>query len=280
MFGKLVPCGGGPPVALLKPKLLVGRQDFCDVALRFPSVSSRHCQLELTDGYWLVRDLNSSNGTRVNGVPCVVEWLLPNDILGVSKYRYSTLYSPPPGRSPPRGAPAALPEPPPAVVAQVPAAPATGPPTPSRGPPLGRLIPCGGGPAIPLLKPRLVVGRRDDCDIVLRNALVSGRHCILEWSDGGWSVRDLSSRNGTRVNGAPCETAPLAPGDVLWVAGIRFEAAYSSVGSAARPQLRGPLFSKSLLEKAGLTRTPRNAGDRRSTGDDGERRKPYTLEDE
>src|SRR5439155_17701283 len=62
MLGKLAPCGGGPPIPLLKPKLLVGRQRFCDIPLNFPNVSSRHCELELIDGYWFVRDLGSSNG--------------------------------------------------------------------------------------------------------------------------------------------------------------------------------------------------------------------------
>src|SRR5665213_1645115 len=69
MYGELVPQGGGDPVPLLKTKLLVGRRDTsCDIALRFPNVSSRHCELELVGGYWLVRDLGSSNGTKVNGV--------------------------------------------------------------------------------------------------------------------------------------------------------------------------------------------------------------------
>ena len=51
MFGELVPPGGGDPVPLLQKKLLVGRRDSCDIALRFPNVSSRHCELELVSGY-------------------------------------------------------------------------------------------------------------------------------------------------------------------------------------------------------------------------------------
>ena len=45
MLGKLVPCGGGAPLPLLKPRLLVGRQRGCDLLLGYPSVSSRHCEL-------------------------------------------------------------------------------------------------------------------------------------------------------------------------------------------------------------------------------------------
>jgi adenylate cyclase len=41
----------------------------------------------------------------------------------------------------------------------------------------GELVPVGGGDNIPLLKPNLIVGRRESCDIVLRFANVSGQHC-------------------------------------------------------------------------------------------------------
>lgn len=93
MFGELVPQGGGDPIQLTKKKLLVGRRDSCDIALGFPNVSSRHCELELVDDYWLVRDLGSSNGTKVNGVRVRSKWVLPGDELSVAKHRYKIDYS-------------------------------------------------------------------------------------------------------------------------------------------------------------------------------------------
>jgi adenylate cyclase len=93
MFGELVPQGGGDPVPLLRKKLLVGRRDSCDIALRFPNVSSRHCELELVDGYWLVRDLGSSNGTKVNGVRVRAKWVLPGDELAVARHRFKLDYN-------------------------------------------------------------------------------------------------------------------------------------------------------------------------------------------
>jgi len=101
MFGELVPQGGGDPVPLLRKKLLVGRRDSCDIALRFPNVSSRHCELELVEGYWLVRDLGSSNGTKVNGVRVRSKWLLPGDELAVAKHRFKLDYNVAPDASPP-----------------------------------------------------------------------------------------------------------------------------------------------------------------------------------
>ena len=46
--------------------LLVGRREG-DVVLDDPMVSSRHLQISLLDGVWLLQDLGSTNGTQVDG---------------------------------------------------------------------------------------------------------------------------------------------------------------------------------------------------------------------
>lgn len=94
MLGELNPCGGGDPIPLLKPRLVVGRQSRCDIALRFDNVSSTHCELELLNGYWYVRDLGSRNGIKVNGSRCDTHWLMPGDVLSVAKHRYEINYTP------------------------------------------------------------------------------------------------------------------------------------------------------------------------------------------
>lgn len=48
-------------------ELLVGRHHACDVVLTDPSVSRRHARLRFRRGRWIVLDLGSTNGTRVNG---------------------------------------------------------------------------------------------------------------------------------------------------------------------------------------------------------------------
>ena len=52
---------------LTKGKYLVGRAAGSDIHLREGSVSSRHAQLERTGGSWRLTDLQSTNGTFVNG---------------------------------------------------------------------------------------------------------------------------------------------------------------------------------------------------------------------
>lgn len=97
MYGELVPVGGGDPIPLLKQKLRVGRREGCDIVLRFPNISSHHCLLEIEEGYWFVKDLNSSNGCKVNGkriMPNLRKRLDPNDVLQIAKHQYEVRYEP------------------------------------------------------------------------------------------------------------------------------------------------------------------------------------------
>jgi pSer/pThr/pTyr-binding forkhead associated (FHA) protein len=51
---------------------------------------------------------------------------------------------------------------------------------------------------------RNLLGKGAECDVVLKDALVSERHAVLEIDDDGRAVlQDLGSRHGTRVNDGP-----------------------------------------------------------------------------
>jgi adenylate cyclase len=127
----------------------------------------------------------------------------------------------------------------------------------------GELVPVGGGDTIPLLKKRLMIGRRESCDIVLRFANVSGQHCELSVDEGYWFVTDKSSRNGTKVNGVRLTSTRkrLDPHDTLSIAKHKYEVRYSpmdQLGAVGPPPpdeepLR-EIMGRSLLERAGLRR--------------------------
>jgi pSer/pThr/pTyr-binding forkhead associated (FHA) protein len=61
----------------------------------------------------------------------------------------------------------------------------------------------------------LLIGRSPRCDLVLNDPTVSRRHAELVQADDGWIVRDLSSTNGTRVNGWRIRRATVALDDEL-----------------------------------------------------------------
>lgn len=63
---------------------IIGRsRSLCDIVIDHDdSVSGRHCELSVVDGNWYVKDLKSSNGTRVNSQKVFQELMLKNgDIL-------------------------------------------------------------------------------------------------------------------------------------------------------------------------------------------------------
>jgi adenylate cyclase len=94
MYGELIPKGGGDAIPLLKEELLIGRRESCDIVLRFANVSAHHCELRVREGYFYVRDLQSRNGIKVNGMRINEKRLDPGDELAVAKHRYEIQYSP------------------------------------------------------------------------------------------------------------------------------------------------------------------------------------------
>ena len=66
----------------------MGRREDCDLRLEHKSVSKIHCVLVKTDGLLMLRDLGSTNGTRVNGTRVRRAALLPNDQLSIASYKF------------------------------------------------------------------------------------------------------------------------------------------------------------------------------------------------
>ena len=55
------------------PIVNIGRADYNDVVIPDPSVSSTHAKIQLREGIWVVVDLDSTNGTSVDGERVVGE---------------------------------------------------------------------------------------------------------------------------------------------------------------------------------------------------------------
>src|SRR5436190_20319427 len=102
MRAQLIPLDGGQPIAVAKDMTLVGRKESCDLRIDHKSVSKMHCVIVKTDGLLLVRDLGSTNGTRVNGTRVRRAALLPNDQLGIAHFKFKVEFGPdlPPPVSP------------------------------------------------------------------------------------------------------------------------------------------------------------------------------------
>jgi adenylate cyclase len=95
VHGELHPVGGGDVIPLIREVLTIGRRDSCDIPLRFPNISGIHAQLQFRSGYWYIRDMNSTNGVKVNGTRVQEKLLHPRDEITIGKRLYRIQYEPP-----------------------------------------------------------------------------------------------------------------------------------------------------------------------------------------
>jgi hypothetical protein len=75
------------------------------------------------------------------------------------------------------------------------------------------------------------VGRHPESDIFLDDVTVSRRHAEFQRHDGGFSVRDVGSLNGTYLNRERIEESPLAGGDEVQIG--KFRLVYFTSGHGA-----------------------------------------------
>ena len=254
VFGVLE--GGGRRFELLGSVISIGRDPSADISLKDPAVSGTHAQIVELDGRQYVRDLGSRNGTYANRRLVSEPHLLEDgDVIHVGdtdltfRAEEATASEPAPAAAappapvaepnaptPPVPEPAAEPTPPvpeppqPPATAAIPPAPQTPAPAP-RG--QVRLVVESGplvGLAFKLSPPSVIVGRDPEADVSLSEPTVSWRHARLTSHGAAWTIADLGSTNGTRLNGEriePERQVPIDPGAEVRFGEItlRFEAA-------------------------------------------------------
>jgi Protein of unknown function (DUF3662)/FHA domain len=87
--GRALLVGEGKRTVLSGSRVLIGRSRDCDLTLDDPNVSRRHAELRNEDGHWLVADLGSTNGVKVNGRRVEEQVLQPGDELALGLARLS-----------------------------------------------------------------------------------------------------------------------------------------------------------------------------------------------
>lgn len=129
---------------------LIGREPDCQIHLPHYTISRRHCSLQVMPDSIEVRDLNSMNGTMVNGSLSVESAIRPGDKLRVGEVELSVVVR---ERVAGQGQVPALPPPPPPVPAAAQPSPA-----PSLSPPPIFPTPLTLPSVPPMLSPAVAVG--------------------------------------------------------------------------------------------------------------------------
>jgi predicted component of type VI protein secretion system len=109
-------------------------------------------------------------------------------------------------------------------------------------------------------RPKLLIGRAEDCDLRPDCEFVSGHHCVLLLDDYTLRIRDLGSKNGTLVNGRRIGTSTkiLLHDDMVAVGGMGFLVDLSQASPAdpatqpgiSPTALDGPVVAGDTLEAA------------------------------
>jgi pSer/pThr/pTyr-binding forkhead associated (FHA) protein len=90
MAASLIPMEGGSPILLDKPIMLIGRSQDCDIALQVSSkISRRHCCIVQCGDRYMLRDLGSMNGVRVNSRRVVESELKAGDEVAVADVEFT-----------------------------------------------------------------------------------------------------------------------------------------------------------------------------------------------
>jgi hypothetical protein len=87
-------------VKLVRLTSIVGRDEACDLVIENTQISRRHCLLDVTARGLFVRDLDSTNGTFVNGHFIKEGYVNPGDRLTLGTYTVTVQREEPLGKAP------------------------------------------------------------------------------------------------------------------------------------------------------------------------------------
>lgn len=88
LIGRLIAIDNQDDIELRDGFILVGRHPSCEVTLDSARISRIHCCIYTSNDRVFVRDLNSTNGIRVNGKLLLNSELCHNDTLSIASMRY------------------------------------------------------------------------------------------------------------------------------------------------------------------------------------------------
>ncbi|HZQ37095.1 MAG TPA: FHA domain-containing protein, partial [Dehalococcoidia bacterium] len=259
--------GGSREQTVAGDEASLGRAPGNDIVLPDESVSRHHARLVARGGAIHLEDLGGTNGTQLNGHLLHGEsvQILPGEAFVIGEYRIAvyalgrqlagTVAAHPDGSSPSPAAPVDLRQ-------TAAAAPGTSRQPAPAGPRPELLIEADGNRfSYVMQRDAATIGRAPGNDIVLSVPTLSTNHAIICWQQGGWSVLDQRSRNGTFVNGRRVDSAPLHDGDRI-VLGDEVTATFRLPAAAAlrerRPRTHGLVEHGPGPVRIAIGRSPQN----------------------
>lgn len=244
---RLVNVHTGKAFPLAGRRVVIGRDESCDLVVMGKGVSRRHASISPVHGGYLLRD-ESSNGTVVNGARVAGTYLLDHgDVLHMHDQELRFELDGAEARRP-----AATTAEPTALLDRSQLVGAAGAGVPGkltasleiiRGP--------FAGASFQIDRSVCAIGRGEQSDVRIRDESVSTTHATLLRKGGTWYVVDLRSANGTFVDGSRIAgERELPPGATLGIGTVEMTFRSFDTGvevPAARRKQGGPLRWLSAL---------------------------------
>jgi pSer/pThr/pTyr-binding forkhead associated (FHA) protein len=174
----------------------LGRAPENEIVLNAAAVSRQHARIERDGGTLIVVDNGSGNGTFVGEQRVTRQTLADGSLLTIGPFTLTVDLDPP-------------------ALGGIDAARQA-----ARG---GLRLRWASGDGIARELPldrAVIIGRGDDCDIVLPTTSASRRHARIAPAGTGATITDQNSSNGTFVNDKRITERALAPGDVITIGGV------------------------------------------------------------
>jgi pSer/pThr/pTyr-binding forkhead associated (FHA) protein len=198
------------------PRIFVGRAETCELRLPDYSVSPKHASFRQRGSDYLIVDEGSTNGTFVGPVRLAPQ--APRVVRSGDRIRFGRIWVEATIENVPATTHTTLATKELALQLVANAMAATGDSTVPRlvvrqGPDQGLEL------KLEVAEKRYVMGRSTQCDVVLDEPNASRRHTEVFTRNGQVIVRELGSKNGTKLAGQPL----IADRETLWLAGAVLE---------------------------------------------------------
>ncbi len=207
-------------VPLIRDEITIGRQEGNTIRLTERNVSRRHARLVRTGDNdsptVLVEDLDSFNGLKLNGdrvsSKCTMR---PGDLIQIGDYSLALRVDQASEKESrdteiSMGPPAGLDD----VATQLHRFEDEVLPADEQG----RLVVVSSnlaGTTYALDRREVIIGRTDENDVVVNHRSISRNHAKVIYRDGTFTIIDLASSNGVKVNGEDFGTASMVNGDII-----------------------------------------------------------------
>lgn len=201
--------------AIEKDVVSIGRAKDNDIVVENLSVSRNHARIRLENGRYSLVDLNSANGSFINGTKITQAELNSDDIISIGKHKLHFVLGAHEGGAA-SATEADMGQPVPAAFPSSPVPAALS--APGGGPLHGFLLVTRGkqqNVLFQIVGSTVSIGRASDNDIRLHDWFVSKKHATITREGDAYILRDLGSWRGLTVNAVPTKEATLKPNDEI-----------------------------------------------------------------